>query len=132
MRLFFWKQYNEKTRMTKTCTLHVHSRFFYFVKFLNLPALGKPDIVLYKYRTAIFINGCFWHHHPHCRLAYIPKSRTAYWMKKFNDNMERDIEKQKQLESMDYKVITVWECELKDCFDYRMQKLVEEILDGSY
>ena len=93
---------------------------------------GKPDIVLYKYRTAIFINGCFWHHHPHCRLAYIPKSRTAYWMKKFNDNMERDIEKQKQLESMDYKVITVWECELKDCFDYRMQKLVEEILDGSY
>lgn len=93
---------------------------------------GKPDIVLYKYRTVIFINGCFWHHHPHCRLAYIPKSRTAYWMKKFNDNMERDIEKQKQLESMDYKVITVWECELKDCFDYRMQKLVEEILDGSY
>lgn len=107
-----------------------HHGFRYRKNVKELP--GKPDIVLYKYRTVIFINGCFWHHHPHCRLAYIPKSRTAYWMKKFNDNMERDIEKQKQLESMDYKVITVWECELKDCFDYRMQKLVEEILDGSY
>ena len=107
-----------------------HHGFRYRKNVKELP--GKPDIVLYKYRTVIFINGCFWHHHSHCRLAYIPKSKTAYWIKKFNDNMERDIENQKQLESMDYKVIIVWECELKDCFDYRMQKLIEEILDGSY
>ena len=77
-----------------------HHGFRYRKNDKSLP--GTPDIVISKYRTAIFINGCFWHHHPHCRLAYIPKSKTAYWIKKFSDNMERDIENQKQLEEKEF------------------------------
>ena len=75
------------------------------------------------------MNGCFFHHHNNCKLAYIPKSNTDFWIKKFNRNIENDIKHINQLEQMDYKVITVWECEIKDCFEYRMEELVKEIMD---
>ena len=88
---------------------------------------GTPDIVLRKYRVVIFVNGCFFHHHHNCRLAYIPKSNITFWMKKFNRNIENDIKHIKELEQMDYKVITLWECEIKDCFEYRMKELIDEI-----
>lgn len=102
-----------------------HHGFRYRKNVKDLP--GTPDIVLTKYRTAIFINGCFWHHHFNCKLAYVPKSRTEYWLKKFESNINNDIEKEKELRELDYKVVTVWECELKECFEYRMEKLIEEI-----
>ncbi len=102
-----------------------HHGFRYRKNVKDLP--GTPDIVLTKYHTAIFINGCFWHHHFNCKLAYVPKSRTEYWLKKFESNINNDIEKEKELRELDYKVITVWECELKECFEYRMEKLIEEI-----
>lgn len=104
-----------------------HHGFRYRKNVKELP--GTPDIVLDKYKVAIFVNGCFFHHHNNCRLAYIPKSNTDFWIKKFNRNIENDIKHINQLEQMDYKVITVWECEIKDCFEYRMEELVKEIMD---
>lgn len=69
---------------------------------------GKPDIVIPKYKTVIFINGCFWHHHFNCRHATIPKSNNDYWVKKINRNVDNDIKNYNLLQQMDYNVITVW------------------------
>ena len=81
---------------------------------LNHPRLpGKPDIVLKKYRTCIFINGCFWHKHEGCKYFVVPKTRTEFWLNKVNRNQERDIEVMKKLASMGWHYITIWECELK-------------------
>lgn len=81
---------------------------------LNHPRLpGKPDIVLRKYRTCIFVNGCFWHGHEGCKYFVMPKSRTDFWQTKIKRNQERDTEVQKKLASMGWHSITIWECELK-------------------
>lgn len=77
----------------------------------NLP--GKPDIVLPKYRTVIFVHGCFWHRHRGCKYAYTPKSRKEFWQKKFQENIERDKRENKALKSLRWKVIIVWACELE-------------------
>ena len=75
----------------------------------NLP--GKPDIVLSKYRTVIFVHGCFWHRHTDCKFAYTPKSKVEFWEAKFKRNIERHEEVTKQLEKLGWKVLTIWECE---------------------
>ena len=81
---------------------------------LNLSSLpGKPDIVLKKYQTCIFVNGCFWHKHEGCKYFVVPKTRTEFWLNKVNRNHERDEEVIKKLESMGWHTITIWECELK-------------------
>lgn len=81
---------------------------------LNHPKLpGKPDIVLRKYRTCIFVNGCFWHKHEGCKYFVEPKTRTEFWMNKINRNQERDKEVKQQLAKMGWHSITIWECELK-------------------
>lgn len=77
----------------------------------NLP--GKPDIVLPRYQTVIFVNGCFWHRHPGCKKAYTPKSKREFWQAKFDATVQRDKETKKSLELLDWIVLTVWECELK-------------------
>ncbi len=77
----------------------------------NLP--GKPDIVLPKYKTVIFIHGCFWHGHKGCRYFVIPKTRTEWWMDKINRNSELDQNAVKALKKSGYKVIIIWECNLK-------------------
>lgn len=74
---------------------------------------GSPDIVLPKYRTVIFVNGCFWHGHAGCRYYTVPKSNTSFWEKKIRGNIERDRKDIALLEAMSWNVITVWECELK-------------------
>ena len=76
----------------------------------NLP--GKPDIVLPRYKTAIFVHGCFWHRHQGCSIATTPKSNTDFWNEKFDRNTARDQLVLHQLEQIDWKVIIVWECEL--------------------
>lgn len=74
---------------------------------------GTPDIVLPKYRTVIFVNGCFWHGHNQCRYFVIPKSNTEFWVDKINKNIARDAVNTDKLISLGWNVITIWECELK-------------------
>lgn len=84
--------------------------FRYRINVSKLP--GKPDIVLPKYKTAIFINGCFWHGHEGCRHFIIPKTNTDYWMSKIRNNQHRDKESVLKLQQAGWKVLTIWECEL--------------------
>jgi DNA mismatch endonuclease, patch repair protein len=74
---------------------------------------GRPDVVLPRWRTVVFVHGCFWHHH-HCSLGYIPKTRTAFWLAKFERNIERDARSRLLLEEQNWRVLTVWECDTKD------------------
>lgn len=81
---------------------------------LNHPRLpGRPDIVLRKYHTCIFVNGCFWHGHKGCKYYVIPKSNTEFWTNKINRNIARDERVQKELAQMGWHCITIWECDLK-------------------
>ena len=88
-----------------------HQGFRYRLHVKYLP--GKPDIVLPRYKAAIFINGCFWHGHYGCKDFVIPKSNTAFWLRKIGKNKERDARDRIALASAGWKVITIWECELK-------------------
>ena len=83
---------------------------------------GSPDIVLPKYKTMVFVHGCFWHLHEGCKYARIPKSNIDYWKKKLYRNRERDERNLKELKEMGWNVIIVWECDLKK--DKREQTLV--------
>jgi DNA mismatch endonuclease (patch repair protein) len=74
---------------------------------------GKPDIVLAKYRTVVFIHGCFWHGHENCRHYVVPKTRTEWWLNKINNNASSDIIAAKRLATAGWKTIIIWECELK-------------------
>ena len=81
---------------------------------LNHPQLPeKPDIVMRKYRTCIFVNGCFWHVHEGCRYYTMPKTNTEFWVNKVKRNKERDLNVQHELATMGWHSITIWECELK-------------------
>ena len=90
---------------------------------------GKPDIVLPKYKTIIFVNGCFWHQHHECKNAIIPASNRDYWEKKLKRNVERDFAVIQQLTDMGWGVITLWECEIsnKQKREIRLQALEDEI-----
>lgn len=88
---------------------------------------GKPDIVLPKYKTVIFVHGCFWHRHPGCKNAIIPKTRTEFWNDKFEKNIRNDKIKQEQLEQMGWKVIVIWECELEKNFSQTMEAVEAEL-----
>lgn len=77
----------------------------------NLP--GKPDLVFPKYGKVIFVHGCFWHGHQGCKFFIVPKTRTEWWLNKINGNRKKDLESISALRKQGWKVITVWECELK-------------------
>ena len=82
---------------------------------LHVKALpGRPDLVLPRHRTVIMVHGCFWHRHKGCRFAYTPKSRVDFWQAKFNENVERDQRVQRKIRALGWRVIIVWECELKN------------------
>jgi DNA mismatch endonuclease (patch repair protein) len=83
----------------------------YRLHYKKLP--GKPDLVLPKYKTVIFINGCFWHAHGECKYAVTPKSNQEYWLPKIEKNKGKDIVAYQQLAKMNWKVIVIWECMLK-------------------
>ena len=74
---------------------------------------GKPDIVLTKYKTIVFVNGCFWHGHQNCKYFVIPKSNTEYWNKKISNNVARDDITYQKLSELGWNVMIVWECQLK-------------------
>lgn len=85
--------------------------FRYRIHVKSLP--GKPDIVLKKYRTVIFINGCFWHGHENCPDFMIPQTRTEWWKNKIERNIERDRQEKQELKNTGWNVMTIWECDLK-------------------
>ena len=94
---------------------------------LNHPRLpGKPDIVLRKYRTCVFVNGCFWHGHDGCKQFVMPKSNTEFWTNKIIRNTERDKRNSQLLAQQGWSVWTIWECQLKP------QKRMETLLSLSY
>jgi DNA mismatch endonuclease (patch repair protein) len=103
---------------------HNGYRFRLHVK--DLP--GKPDIVLPKYKTVIFVNGCFWHGHKECKYFILPKTRTEWWENKINGTIDKDMKSRDILISKGWKVTEVWECDLKkNKVDVTLENLLIEI-----
>jgi DNA mismatch endonuclease (patch repair protein) len=75
---------------------------------------GKPDIALPRYKSVIFVHGCFWHRHKGCKNASNPKTKKTFWREKFKANVERDRKAQEELKSMGWKILIIWECETSD------------------
>lgn len=92
---------------------------------------GKPDVVLPKYHTVIFVHGCFWHRHPGCKDAATPKTRTEFWLDKFEKNVANDRIHREALEAAGWKVITLWECDIKKRFDETMDRVVRELNEST-
>ena len=101
---------NTKPEMLLRTFLHAHG-YRYKLHDKTLP--GKPDIVLPKYHTVIFVHGCFWHGHSNCNYFVVPKTRTQWWTDKINRNKANDEKAIKALKKDGWKVIMVWECKLK-------------------
>ena len=85
---------------------------------------GSPDIVLPKYKTAIFVHGCFWHRHENCKYASHPKTRKEFWENKFKSNVKRDLEIQEKIKNIGWKSVVIWECETKN-----IENLRDKIID---
>ncbi len=88
---------------------------------------GKPDVVLPKYKTVIFVNGCFWHMHEGCKQGRLPKSNLDYWREKLEKNVSNDKLHEQQLTEMGWNTITLWECELKRDFEGTMTSLINTL-----
>ena len=99
--------------------------FRYRVNDTQLP--GKPDIVVSKYKTVIFVHGCFWHRHEGCKYAYTPKTNTKFWVEKINSNRERDTINLQKLTDLGWNVLTVWECEVRHKYKHDITPLVDRI-----
>jgi DNA mismatch endonuclease, patch repair protein len=98
------------TRPERIVRSLLHRAGFRFRK--NVKSLpGKPDIILPKYKMAIFVHGCFWHQHPGCHRSTVPKTNRQYWIPKLSGNVERDKKHLSTLESLGWNVQTIWECE---------------------
>ena len=100
---------NTKPELIVRSLLH-RMGFRFRVNRKDLP--GTPDIVLPKYKTVIFVHGCYWHRHPGCKGATTPSTRREFWEKKFRDNVDRDSRNQRDLRKAGWKVIVLWECEV--------------------
>jgi DNA mismatch endonuclease, patch repair protein len=101
---------NTKPEMLVRKFLHA-SGYRYKLHDKSLP--GKPDIVLPKYKTVIFVHGCFWHGHKNCKYFVVPKTRTDWWLNKINGNIVNDSKASQALKKDGWKIITIWECNLK-------------------
>ncbi len=102
----------KNTKPEELVRKYLFSKGFRYRK--NVPNLpGKPDIVLPKYKTCIFVNGCFWHGHEGCKYFVWPQNNAEFWKNKITRNIERDRENQTSLSRMGWKVIIMWECSLK-------------------
>ena len=88
---------------------------------------GSPDIVMKRWNTVVLVHGCFWHRHRGCPFAYTPRSNTAFWEKKFTENVERDRRVARNLRSLGWRVLTIWECQLKPSV---LSRLVRNIRSG--
>lgn len=88
---------------------------------------GTPDIVLPKYKTVIFVNGCFWHRHVGCKYATTPSTNTEFWLGKFKKNVENDTRNHNALAELGWHVIVVWECEIKRDFSTKIEQIERQI-----
>lgn len=103
---------SKNTKPEEIVCKYLFSKGFRYRK--NVSSLpGKPDIVLPKYKTVVFVNGCFWHGHQGCKWFVRPKTNTDFWNAKFQYNIERDKRNYKKLEEMGWKVIIIWECQIR-------------------
>lgn len=121
----------KETKLEMQVRQFLFSKGFRFRK--NVKSLpGTPDIVLTKYKTIIFVHGCFWHGHEGCRKAHLPSTNVEFWQTKIERNKERDRRKIEELESLGWKVIIVWQCELKNKSDQeaRMNLLRNQIVNA--
>jgi len=119
------KATNTKPEMLVRKFLHA-SGFRYSLHKKTLP--GKPDIVLPKYKTIIFIHGCFWHGHTNCKYFVVPKTRTQWWLDKINRNKANDEKAVKALKKDGWKIITIWECSLKPAkLDKTLSSLLKKL-----
>lgn len=101
------------TKPEETVRKYLFSKGFRYRK--NDPRLpGEPDIVLPKYKTVVFVNGCFWHRHEGCKYFVWPKNNAEFWRKKIMSNVERDNRNYSELKEKGWSVVVIWECELKD------------------
>jgi DNA mismatch endonuclease (patch repair protein) len=117
---------NTKPEMLVRKFLHANG-FRYKLHDKKLP--GKPDIVLPKYKTVIFVHGCFWHGHNNCKYFVVPKTRTQWWTDKINSNKANDVKAIKALKKNGWKVIEIWECALKKpIFTKTLIKLLSKII----
>ena len=108
---------SKDTKPEETVRKYLFSQGFRYRKNVaNLP--GKPDIVLPKYKTVVFVNGCFWHAHEGCKWFVPPKSNTEFWVNKISGNQDRDAVVKRELEESGWKVIIVWECEIRHGKDF--------------
>lgn len=124
-----WNMSRIKGRNTKpeVCVRSVLHQMGYRFRLHRKDLPGKPDIVLPKYQTVVFVHGCFWHRHPGCQYAYTPKSRVRFWTMKFKRNVERHTEVEEQLTQLGWRVVVVWECETKDVDS--LWQLLEEVME---
>lgn len=91
---------------------------------------GTPDIVLPRYKTVIFVNGCFWHGHKGCRHFVVPDTNREFWIGKIEANIQRDVRKSAELEKLGWRVIVIWECELNPKVrDMTLLRLKENIIN---
>ena len=120
------KSKNTKPEMLVRQFLHKNG-FRYRLHLKDLP--GKPDIVLPKYKTVIFIHGCFWHGHEGCKKAALPTTRTEWWSNKINHNIQRDINAETALKAINWKIITIWQCELKENWQ---DQLISELTSNDF
>lgn len=120
---------SKNTGIEMTVRRYLHKNGFRY-RLYDAALPGKPDIILSKYRTVVFINGCFWHSHSGCKYSRVPKTNAEYWSGKIYRNVKRDTENQFRLEEMGWRVIVVWECELKQDAVARCDMLVEQIVEG--
>jgi len=102
--------------------------FRYRVNDTKLP--GTPDIVLPKYKTIIFLHGCFWHGHEKCKYFNIPKTNTEFWIDKITSNVERDKVNLQKLTSLGWYVLTVWECEIRHDYKQDITPLIDRVVDA--
>jgi len=98
----------------------------YRLRSKDLP--GKPDLVFRSREKVIFVHGCFWHRHPGCSLARLPKSRKGFWLPKLEANRQRDLKTESTLRDRDWGVLTIWECELGDID--KLKNKIKEFLDA--
>lgn len=115
------------TKPEKIVRLYLYHHGFRYRK-NNTKLPGKPDIVLQKYKTVVFVNGCFWHAHTNCKWFVPPKSNEEFWNAKFEYNKERDRINYEKLTEMGWKIIIVWECEIRHGdTEERLSRLINEI-----